>query len=93
MCPLDLRGLCYELWASGPHTTLRLHLSHLAAGRILHWCSAMGGSVKFEDALEMRLAIMQTSHQNIQDFLAAHPPRISQGDGHLLAVLKACCQP
>ena len=43
-------------------------------------CSAMGGSIKFEDALEMRLAIMKTSHQNIQDFLAAHPPRISKGD-------------
>ena len=42
-------------------------------------CSAMGGSVKFEDALEMRLAVMKTSHQNIQDFLAAHPPRISKG--------------
>ncbi len=39
----------------------------------------MGGSVKFEDALEMRLAVMKTSHQNIQDFLAAHPPRISKG--------------
>ena len=42
-------------------------------------CSAMGGSVKFEDALKMRLAVMNTSSQNIQDFLAAHPPRISQG--------------
>ncbi len=40
----------------------------------------MGGSVKFEDALEMRLAIMKTSHQNIQDFLAAHPPRITKGN-------------
>lgn len=43
-------------------------------------CSAMGGSVKFEDALKMRLAVMKTSHQNIQDFLVAHPPRISKGD-------------
>ena len=40
----------------------------------------MGGSVKFEDALQMRLAVMNSSHQNIQDFLAAHPPRISKGD-------------
>lgn len=45
-------------------------------------CSAMGGSVKFEDALEMRLAVMKTSHQNIQDFLAAHPPRISKGGSY-----------
>ena len=49
----------------------------------------MGGSVKFEDALQMRLAAMNTSHQNIQDFLAAHPPRISQGDIniHMVVVL------
>lgn len=40
----------------------------------------MGGSVKFEDALQMRLAVMNSSHQNLQDFLAAHPPRISKGD-------------
>lgn len=50
--------------------------------------NAMGGSVKFEDALEMRLAIMQTSHQNIQDFLAAHPPRISQGIAELVQRLQ-----
>ena len=42
-------------------------------------CSAMGGSVKFEDALKMRLAVMNTSTKDMQDFLAAHPPRISQG--------------
>ena len=47
---------------------------------MLFVCSAMGGSVKFEDALQMRLAVMKSSHQNIQDFLAAHPPRISKGD-------------
>lgn len=39
----------------------------------------MGGSVKFEDALNMRLAVMNTSKTDLQNFLAAHPPRISQG--------------
>ncbi|KAL0036145.1 hypothetical protein WJX79_005418 [Trebouxia sp. C0005] len=50
--------------------------------------NAMGGSVKFEDALEMRLAVMKTSHQNIQDFLAAHPPRISKGIAELVQTLQ-----
>lgn len=40
----------------------------------------MGGSVKFEDALKMRLAVMNTSSKDIENFLAKHPPRISQGN-------------
>lgn len=39
--------------------------------------------MKFEDALKMRLGVMNTSHQNMQDFLASHPPRISQGIAYL----------
>ncbi|KAL3150327.1 hypothetical protein ABBQ32_000172 [Trebouxia sp. C0010 RCD-2024] len=50
--------------------------------------NAMGGSVKFEDALQMRLAVMNSSHQNIQDFLAAHPPRISKGIADLVQELQ-----
>lgn len=50
--------------------------------------NAMGGSVKFEDALKMRLAIMKTSHQDIQNFLASHPPRISQGIAELVQELQ-----
>lgn len=42
-------------------------------------CSAMGGTVLFQDALRQRLNIMQTSRQKVQEFLAAHPPRISKG--------------
>ena len=33
----------------------------------------------FQDALKARLDIMQPSWQNVQDFLSAHPPRISPG--------------
>lgn len=39
----------------------------------------MGGTVLFQDALRQRLNIMQTSQQKVQEFLAAHPPRISKG--------------
>ena len=39
----------------------------------------MGGNVKFEDALAARLGLMKPSRQNIDSFLAAHPPRISPG--------------
>lgn len=39
----------------------------------------MGGTVLFQDALRQRLNIMQTSRQKVQEFLAAHPPRISKG--------------
>jgi phosphoserine phosphatase len=39
----------------------------------------MGGKVLFQDALRQRLDIMQPSQQKVEEFLAAHPPRISKG--------------
>lgn len=34
----------------------------------------------FQDALRQRLNIMQPSLQKVQEFLVAHPPRISKGE-------------
>ena len=42
--------------------------------------SALGGTVLFQDALAQRLGIMRPSQQQLHAFLAAHPPRISQGE-------------
>lgn len=39
----------------------------------------MGGAVKFEDALRERLDIMQVSQDDMGNFLASHPPRMSPG--------------
>ncbi|CAK0781561.1 hypothetical protein CVIRNUC_005405 [Coccomyxa viridis] len=50
--------------------------------------SAMGGSVLFQDALKARLDLMQPSHQDVQRFLASHPPRISQGIPELVKALQ-----
>ncbi|CAL8468467.1 g8007 [Coccomyxa elongata] len=51
--------------------------------------SAMGGTVLFQDALRQRLDIMQTSQQKVQEFLAAHPPRISKGIPELVDLLQS----
>ncbi len=48
----------------------------------------MGGSVKFQDALAARLNLMNPTRQQIDDFLTAHPPRISKGIPELVAALK-----
>lgn len=40
---------------------------------------AMTGNVKFEDALQARLDILQPSRQNIDDCLVKHPFKISKG--------------
>ena len=42
-------------------------------------CSAMGGSVKFEEALASRLTLMQVTSQKMEDFIQQHPPRLSPG--------------
>lgn len=39
----------------------------------------MGGSVKFEDALAMRLNIMQPSEAKLRQFLKEHPAKLSPG--------------
>jgi phosphoserine phosphatase len=51
--------------------------------------AAMGGSTKFEDALEARLGLMQPSSSDVDAFLAAHPPRLSPGIPDLVARLHA----
>lgn len=43
----------------------------------------MGGKVLFQDALRQRLNIMQPSLQKVQEFLVAHPPRISKGENSI----------
>jgi len=40
---------------------------------------AMGGTMKFEDTLAARLNLMQPSETAIAEFLAAHPPQLSEG--------------
>ncbi|KAK9828777.1 hypothetical protein WJX72_002034 [[Myrmecia] bisecta] len=50
--------------------------------------NAMGGTVKFQDALAMRLELMQPSRQKVIAFLAAHPPRLSPGIPELVQLLQ-----
>lgn len=42
--------------------------------------NAMGGTVKFEDALAMRLGLMKVSQQDMRNFLRDHPHRLSPGE-------------
>jgi phosphoserine phosphatase len=51
--------------------------------------AAMGGSTRFEVALEARLGLMQPSASDVDAFLAAHPPRLSPGIPELVARLHA----
>lgn len=37
---------------------------------------AMGGSVLFQDALASRLGVMHPSRENLESFLAGHPPKV-----------------
>lgn len=50
---------------------------------------AMGGSVLFQDALAARLGVMHPSRDDLERFLAGHPPKISPGIPELVAALKA----
>jgi phosphoserine phosphatase len=51
--------------------------------------NAMGGTVKFEDALAMRLGLMKVSRTDMQNFLRDHPPRLSPGIRELVSTLQA----
>lgn len=42
-------------------------------------CRAMGGSVKFEDALAMRLGVMKPSQADVDRFKELNPPKLSKG--------------
>ena len=55
--------------------------AHCGAGEaVAEWTAkAMGGSVKFEDALAARLALIEPSRRDVADCLAAHPPRVTPG--------------
>ena len=48
----------------------------------------MGGSTKFEDALAARLGLMKPSRQQIADFIAANPPKLSPGIPELVKELQ-----
>ena len=50
---------------------------------------AMGGAVRFEDALRERLELIRPSQALIADCLRAHPPRLSPGIDRLIAALHA----
>lgn len=50
---------------------------------------AMGGNVKFQDALRDRLNLMNCSRQDMDRFLAQHPPSISPRIPELVKTLQA----
>lgn len=50
---------------------------------------AMGGAVRFEDALRARLDLIRPSRGLIAACLAAHPPRLTPGIADLIAALTA----
>ncbi len=51
--------------------------------------AAMGGSVKFEDALAQRLAIIKPTPELIAKCLQAHPPRLTPGCAGFVAAVRA----
>lgn len=50
---------------------------------------AMGGSVRFEDALAARLGVMRPSRAQLDAFLQGHPPRLSPGIPELVKALQS----
>lgn len=51
--------------------------------------SAMGGSVPFEEALAARLSLFEPSLNDVEKFLASHPPKITPGIEELVKKLKS----
>jgi phosphoserine phosphatase len=51
--------------------------------------NAMGGSVRFEDALRARLDLIRPSRQMLEDCLRAHPPRLNAGIDALIRRLQS----
>ncbi|GAB4816696.1 hypothetical protein N2152v2_003742 [Parachlorella kessleri] len=49
---------------------------------------AMGGTVLFQDALGQRLGVMQVSRQQMEEYVATHPPRLSKGITELVSRLR-----
>lgn len=50
--------------------------------------AAMGGSMKFEEALAARLAILEPSRADVENCLREHPPRLSSGVERLVRLLR-----
>eukprot|EP00775_Hariotina_reticulata_P012443 gene12443-12580_t len=50
---------------------------------------AMGGSVKFEDALAARLNVMSLSRHKLDEFIAGHPAQLTKGIPELVRKLQA----
>jgi len=50
--------------------------------------AAMGGTVKFEDALAQRLAIIKPTPELIDKCLTVHPPRLTPGCAEFVAALR-----
>jgi len=65
--------------------------AHCGAGEaVAAWTAkAMGGSVKFEDALAARLELIKPSRSDIAECLAAHPPQLNAGVAELVELLHA----
>lgn len=84
-CHMRSRTVISSLAASALHQALLCHLQHIvgcktAFQRVLSCCHrAMGGAVKFQDALAERLNLMNCSQQQLDSFLKAHPPQYSPG--------------
>ena len=64
---------------------------HCGAGaKVAEWTRrAMGGDVKFEDALKARLELIRPSRADVQACLAAHPPTLTPGVADVIARLRA----
>jgi phosphoserine phosphatase len=65
--------------------------AHCGAGEaVAAWTrKAMGGDVKFEDALEARLKLIEPSTRDVAACLAAHPPRLVDDAAALIRSLTA----
>lgn len=50
---------------------------------------AMGGGVSFREALQQRLDIIKPSQDQLSEFIASHPPKLSPGIKDLVAKLQA----
>ena len=64
---------------------------HCGAGaKVAEWTArAMGGDVKFEDALKARLELIKPSRADVASCLAAHPPTLTPGVADVIGRLQA----
>ena len=50
---------------------------------------AMGGSVPFEVALKQRLDLLQPTLQQLNDFITAEPPSLTEGVSEFISALRS----